>query len=101
MQGCLQTAWLQSSWYHMIIHDSKYVKTSTSNAGSTSVSYVSYYYTGRGTGGIFLADVFCTGTEQFLLNCTNRIKPPHTCTHSQDAGVICKSKLHVYPIPIA
>ena len=48
---------------------------------------------GRGSGGIFLDNVGCRGTESLLLNCTNRGIGIHSCQHSDDAGVICLGKL--------
>ena len=42
---------------------------------------------GWGSGSIFMANVRCHGTEQFLTNCTHDTN--HYCDHYEDAGVTC------------
>ena len=57
-----------------------------------------YNYFGRGSGGIFLDDVGCGGTESTLLSCNNSGVGVHNCHHSDDAGVRCLGKrlcLHI------
>ena len=48
-------------------------------------------YFGRGTGAILIDYVSCTGSEQFLANCTNNGIgiTSSFCNHNQDAGVQC------------
>ena len=53
-----------------------------------SIAY-SYSYFGEGTGGIFLDNVGCTGSEIALINCSHRGIGVHDCDHTDDAGVTC------------
>ena len=46
-----------------------------------------YAFFGRGSGLIFMDNVRCNGTEQFLTNCTHNTS--HNCYHYEDAGVTC------------
>ena len=47
----------------------------------------SFAYFGQGTGSILMDNVHCSGTEQFLTNCTH--SSTHNCGHYEDAGVTC------------
>ena len=49
---------------------------------------------GRGSGLIFMDNVRCNGTEQFLTNCTHNTNK--NCYHLLDAGVICACKYMYY-----
>ena len=56
-------------------------------AGATSYSN-SYF--GRGTGGIFLDNLYCTGRESRLVDCSHSGIGNHNCDHSADAGLRCQ-----------
>jgi hypothetical protein len=49
-----------------------------------------------GTGQIWLDDLDCTGSEQYLTNCSHKGWGNHNCHHSEDAGVECSSTGKVY-----
>ena len=51
---------------------------------------------GQGTGPIWLDDVFCTGSESELLDCSNNGIGVHNCDHSQDASVRCIDLRKIY-----
>jgi len=44
---------------------------------------------GQGTGPILLDNLFCTGTQLYLTNCTHNGIGNHNCAHSEDAGLRC------------
>lgn len=44
---------------------------------------------GAGMDPIWLDSVGCTGSEMYLLNCSNDGLGLHDCSHSEDAGVMC------------
>ena len=45
---------------------------------------------GKGNGPIWLANIFCSGTESHLLSCYYNKLKEHNCSHSEDASVRCK-----------
>ena len=49
----------------------------------------SFSYFGQGTGPIWLDNVFCSGNEQFLVNCSANTIGNHNCAHYEDASVRC------------
>ena len=53
-------------------------------------------YFGAGTGPIFLDDVGCVGTEMNLGECRAEILTHGDCTHSEDAGVVCRTMYTPY-----
>ena len=64
-----------------------------SDTGATAYSSARF---GRGTGGIFLDNLYCTGRESRLVDCTHSGVGVHNCDHSADAGVRCQG---MYPYP--
>ena len=44
---------------------------------------------GEGAGVLWLDDVACSGTENWLDECLHNGWGSHDCTHAEDAGVIC------------
>ena len=44
---------------------------------------------GQGTGPILLDNLFCSGTQLYLFNCTHNGVGNHNCVHSEDAGLRC------------
>ena len=46
---------------------------------------------GEGAGMIWLTNVTCTENERVLMNCTADFSGSNTCTHAQDAGVMCST----------
>ncbi len=42
-----------------------------------------------GQGPIFLDDVFCTGTESALSECSHDPSANHDCGHAEDVAVLC------------
>lgn len=49
---------------------------------------------GEGTGTILMDDLRCTGNETTISSCTHTSS--HNCGHSEDAGVLCARRLHLY-----
>ena len=48
---------------------------------------------GIGSGQIWLDDVGCSGSENSIVNCQHKGWGVENCGHSEDASVICSSKL--------
>ena len=47
-------------------------------------------YFGEGQGDIYLENVQCNGSEDYLLDCPTSDVGAHSCSHSEDAGVTCQ-----------
>ena len=58
---------------------------------ATAFSYARF---GRGEGPIHLDNVQCTGEEESLLDCHHRGIGIHSCSHYEDASVLCYSGEH-------
>ena len=58
-------------------------------AGATAYSNA---YFGRGTGGIYLDNIGCRGSESRLIDCYHSVIGFHNCDHSDDAGIRCRCK---------
>ena len=54
--------------------------------GSIAIGFGDF---GRGEGLIFFSQVDCNGDEDNLYSCGRQEISQHSCTHGQDAGVIC------------
>ena len=49
---------------------------------------------GQGTGAIVLDDLFCSGTEENLLQCPSFTPAgTHNCAHFEDASVVCENDI--------
>ena len=53
---------------------------------------------GRGSGRIWLNGVNCSGVEGSLLSCLHRGIGVHSCSHSEDVGVVCYRPGTVYTL---
>ena len=54
---------------------------------SLGASALGSAYFGPGTGVINMDNVFCSGSEEQLTDCS--FSETHNCAHSEDASVIC------------
>ena len=50
---------------------------------------------GAGSGAILLDNVFCNGSESFLLDCPHNGVGVHNCAHFKDAGVRCPGNVYI------
>ena len=64
--------------------------------GSSGLPVYSATY-GQGTGHIFLDNVLCDGSEPVLAKCGHLgVNITRSCSHGDDAGVICMGKQGLY-----
>ena len=47
---------------------------------------------GQGIGPIYLDNVRCIGNESRLTDCLHQGIASHDCSHSEDAGVVCRGE---------
>ena len=64
----------------------------------TIVGAVAAINSGEGVGPVYLDDVTCTGSESYLVNCSNRGIGVHNCRHYEDAAVICEGQTTVHDL---
>ena len=60
--------------------------------GSSGVALGSAQY-GQGAGSIWLSRLSCFGNESSLLDCGQLSVGTKTCTHSNDASVVCQGSI--------
>jgi len=60
--------------------------------GGTAYSYATF---GQGTGEIWLDNLYCTGSETSLADCSHNGWGVHNCGHYEDAGVDCYTDCNV------
>ena len=54
-----------------------------------------YAVFGRGTGGIYLDNLGCRGSESRLIDCVHNGVGVHNCDHGDDAGLRCQRKSYL------
>ena len=70
------------------INDANVVCRELGYSGAARYRCCSYY--GRGSGPIWLDNLFCTGTETSLYYCSHSGIGNHNCGHYSDVGVVCQ-----------
>ena len=59
------------------------------------MSYYRNAYFGQGTGPTWLNYLYCTGSENSLLDCNRAyaIGNPYGCSHSEDVSIVCPGNI--------
>ena len=60
--------------------------------GLSYVSVVTNAYYGEGEGQVWLESLHCSGSESQLTDCSFNGFGSSSCTHHEDAGLVCNSK---------
>ena len=93
----------EKSWYELYFHlflaisrgnctpcRSKHTSELCQFLFTTGAVAFSFSHFDGGTGGIFLDDLRCFGSESRLLDCVHPAIGLHNCNHNTDAGVRCQ-----------
>ena len=60
--------------------------------GYSFVRVTTNAFFGQGNGPILLDNLYCTGSENRLIDCEHQGIGSHNCDHTKDAGVVCGCK---------
>ena len=60
--------------------------------GAVSAEINGRFAAGNSSQTVLLDDLWCSGKEASVASCSFRGWGSHDCTHSEDAGVVCKEK---------
>nr|XP_055045537.1 scavenger receptor cysteine-rich type 1 protein M130-like [Misgurnus anguillicaudatus] len=61
----------------------------------TPVAVKTGAFFGQGSGSVWLDGLSCSGNESSVKNCPSKQMGTNTCSHEQDAGVICNSSVRL------
>jgi len=67
-------------------------KCCTSRLRNYTVQHQAAYY-GAGSDPIWLDDVYCTGAETSIFNCSHQPIGSHNCGHGEDVGIDCNPSM--------
>ncbi|XP_073726150.1 scavenger receptor cysteine-rich type 1 protein M130-like [Misgurnus anguillicaudatus] len=59
----------------------------------TPIAAATGAFFGQGSGPVWLDDVRCSGNESAVTNCSSKALGKSTCSHEQDAGVVCRAQV--------
>ena len=88
--------WYNSQWNTVCddfwdISDGNVVCRQLGYRGAVAAHHSAHF--GQGSGQILLDDLWCTGREASLLECSHNGINSHNCGHSEDASVTCECYL--------